>query len=154
MGIVKVNIKNHPNDRTVPVGTRLLVRKACIATMTEEGYSENAEVDVSFVNGEEAYVCTKRESPNVTYKTDTVTNRKILGEIVIPIDCILKTVEPSDENFRQIVMYLTVNAMLELLGYDVSDDSPFIKEKKKSILYSLGILDINRVKHQVKIFNR
>lgn len=72
----------------------------------------------------------------------------MLGEIVIPIDSVLQNTDLTDEIFRQNIMYLTVHAMLELLGFDVSENSPekhSVKEKKKSILASLGV-DINRVR--------
>ena len=50
---VKVNITNTQKSTAIPVGTKLLVRKACIATLVEEKFPDNAEVDVTFVNDEQ-----------------------------------------------------------------------------------------------------
>ena len=50
---VKVNIENSQKQMPLPVGTKLLVRKACIATLTEEKFTDDAEVDVTFVDDEQ-----------------------------------------------------------------------------------------------------
>ena len=50
---VKVNISLKQKKVKLPTGTKLLIRKACIATLKFEGLDEeNFEVDVSIVNDE------------------------------------------------------------------------------------------------------
>ena len=48
---VKVNISLKQKKVKLPTGTKLLIRKACIATLEFEGLGEeNFEVDVSIFN--------------------------------------------------------------------------------------------------------
>ena len=97
---VKVNITNNQKDTAIPVGTKLLVRKACIATLLEENFPDNAEVDITFVNDEQIreYNSQFRNIDKSTdvlsfplgqdgvYDTNPETNNKMLGDVVISID--------------------------------------------------------------------
>ena len=47
---VKVNIVNLQKKVSLPTGTKLLIRKACIATLKSENFEVSAEVDVSIVD--------------------------------------------------------------------------------------------------------
>ena len=47
---IKVNINDKQKKIKLPTGTRLLVRKACVATLKCEGFTDMAEVNVTFVD--------------------------------------------------------------------------------------------------------
>ena len=47
---VKVNIKDEQKKIKLPTGTRLLMRKTCIATLKMEEFEDPAEVDITLVN--------------------------------------------------------------------------------------------------------
>ena len=49
---VKVNITDNQKRIKLPTGTRLLIRKSCIATLKLEGFEDSAEVNVLLVNDE------------------------------------------------------------------------------------------------------
>ncbi len=47
---IKVNITDEQKKVKLPTGTRLLIRKACIATLKLEGSPDSAEINVTLVN--------------------------------------------------------------------------------------------------------
>ena len=52
MGKVKVSIANNQTQVKIPVGIRLLVRRCCHAVTEYEGFNDDFEVSVSFVDDE------------------------------------------------------------------------------------------------------
>lgn len=153
---VKVNINNNQNDKHIPVGTKLLVRKSCIATLIEESFAENAEVNVTFVNDDQIRVY-NNEFRNIDKSTDVLsfplgengeydtnpeTGCKMLGDVVISIDHALAQAELYGHGLRREIAYLTVHSMLHLLGYDhVNNDleKVVMREKEEQILEKLGL---------------
>ena len=104
MGKVKVYIRNNQTKIKVPVGIRLLIRKCCIAVLNNEGFKENAEVSVTFVDNEEIHALNKQYR-NMDKPTDVLsfplgedgkydfnneTKSYMLGDIVISIETALK----------------------------------------------------------------
>lgn len=153
---VKVNINNNQNNKHIPVGTKLLVRKSCIATLIEESFAENAEVNVTFVNDDQIRVY-NNEFRNIDKSTDVLsfplgengeydtnpeTGCKMLGDVVISIDHALAQAELYGHGLRREIAYLTVHSMLHLLGYDhVNNDleKVVMREKEEQILEKLGL---------------
>lgn len=153
---VKVNIENSQKQIPLPVGTKLLVRKACIATLTEEKFTDDAEVDVTFVDDEQIkeYNSQFRNVDNSTdvlsfplgengvYDTDPETNKKMLGDIVISVEHAVAQGELFGHGLRREIAYLTVHSMLHLLGYDHVDEGmqkAIMREKEEIILKKLGL---------------
>lgn len=153
---VKVNIENSQKQMPLPVGTKLLVRKACIATLTEEKFTDDAEVDVTFVDDEQIkeYNSQFRNVDNSTdvlsfplgengvYDTDPETNKKMLGDIVISVEHAVAQGELFGHGLRREIAYLTVHSMLHLLGYDHVDEGmqkAIMREKEEIILKKLGL---------------
>ncbi len=158
---VKVNITNNQKDTTIPVGTKLLVRKACIATLVEENFPDDAEVDVTFVNDEQIKeynnqfrnidkatdVLSFPLGENGIYDTNPETGNKMLGDVVISIDHALKQADLFGHGLRREIGYLTVHSMLHLLGYDHVNggmEKTVMREKEESVLKKLG-LEITKV---------
>ena len=153
---VKVNITNAQKDTTIPVGTKLLVRKACIATLVEEKFPDNAEVDVTFVNDKQIKEYNNQfrnidKSTDVLsfplgedgiYDTNPETNNKMLGDVVISIDHALAQADLFGHGLRREIGYLTVHSMLHLLGYDHVNggmEKTVMREKEEVILKKLGL---------------
>ena len=153
---VKVNIENSQKQMPLPVGTKLLIRKACIATLTEEKFTDDAEVDVTFVDDEQIkeYNSQFRNVDNSTdvlsfplgengvYDTDPETNKKMLGDIVISVEHAVAQGELFGHGLRREIAYLTVHSMLHLLGYDHVDEGmqkAIMREKEEIILKKLGL---------------
>ncbi len=152
---VKVNITN-AQKMILPVGTKLLVRKACIATLIEEKFNYNAEVEVTFVNDKQIKEYNKQYR-NIDKSTDVLsfplgengiydinpqTQNKMLGDIVISIEHAIFQGNLYGHGLRREVAYLTVHSMLHLLGYDHIDDGiekAKMREKEEAILTKLGL---------------
>ncbi len=152
---VKVNITNTQKN-LLPVGTKLLVRKACIATLVEENFNDNAEVEVTFVNDEQIKEYNKEYrniekstdvlsfplGENGVYDTNPETNNKMLGDIVISVEHAIAQGELYGHGLRREMAYLTVHSMLHLLGYDHVDEGiekATMREKEEVILAKLGL---------------
>ena len=153
---IKVNITNSQNKTKLPVGTKLLVRKACIATLLDEDFNDNAEVEVTFVDDEtiKEYNNEYRDidkstdvlsfplGENGVYDINPATNRKMLGDIVISVEHAIAQGELFGHGLRREIAYLTVHSMLHLLGYDHVDEGiekAIMREKEEAILSKLGL---------------
>ena len=159
---VKVNISLKQKKIKLPTGTRLLIRKACIATLKFEGLTEdNYEVDVSIVNDEMIKEMNK-EFRNIDSATDVLsfplgedgvydvnpeTEAKMLGDIVISVDHALHQADLYGHGIEREIAFLTVHSMLHLLGYDHVNggiEQARMRDKEESVLEALG-LAVNKV---------
>lgn len=156
MGKVKVYIRNNQTKIKVPVGIRLLIRKCCIAVLNNEGFKENAEVSVTFVDNEEIHALNKQYR-NMDKPTDVLsfplgedgkydfnneTKSYMLGDIVISIETALKQSKIYGHSLEREIGFLTVHSMLHLLGYDHETsklDALKMREKEEAVLEKLGI---------------
>lgn len=153
---VKVYIKNNQSDIKVPVGIRLLIRRCCQAVLSHEGFSENAEVSVSFVSNKEIRKLNnqyrnKDKSTDVLsfplgqdgeYDINNETGALLLGDIVISIETAMKQAEFYGHSLEREIGFLTVHSMLHLLGYDHETgklDAINMREREEAILEKLGI---------------
>lgn len=156
MGKVKVYIRNNQTKIKVPVGIRLLIRKCCIAVLNNEGFKENAEISVTFVDNEEIHALNKQYR-NMDKPTDVLsfplgedgkydfnneTKSYMLGDIVISIETALKQSKIYGNSLEREIGFLTVHSMLHLLGYDHETsklDALKMREKEEAVLEKLGI---------------
>ena len=156
MGKAKVLITNKQNKVKIPVGIRLLVRKCCHAVAISEGFQQDFEVSVSFVDDEEIHRLNKTHR-NIDRPTDVLsfplgdkgvydinneTGAALLGDIVISIPTALKQAQIYGHSLEREIGFLTVHSMLHLLGYDHEESKlqeRIMREKEESILTSLGI---------------
>lgn len=153
---VKVNIVDKQKKIKLPTGTRLLVRKACTATLVEEKFSEPAEVDVTFVTDEQikAINLEFREIDSATdvlsfplgengvYDTNPETGAKMLGDVIISVEHAVDQAELYGHGFEREVAFLTVHSVLHLLGYDHVNgglEQAIMREKEERILDELGL---------------
>lgn len=152
----KVNITVKQKGIKLPTGTRLLIRKACNATLKYENFENNAEVDVSIVN-DEMIKKMNHEFRNIDDSTDVLsfplgqdgnydinpeTSALMLGDIVISIDHALHQADLYGHSVEREVAFLTVHSMLHLLGYDHVNgglEQAVMREKEEAILDSLGL---------------
>lgn len=153
---VKVNITNAQKKIALPVGTKLLVRKSCIATLIEEKFADNAEIEVTFVDDKQIKEYNKEYrdidkstdvlsfplGENGVYDTNPETNNKMLGDIVISVEHAVAQGELYGHGLRREIAYLTVHSMLHLLGFDHVDEGiekAKMREKEETILTKLGL---------------
>lgn len=159
--IVKVNIFVKEKNIKLPTGTRLLIRKACNATLKFENFEGPAEVDVTIV-GDDAIKEMNKTHRNIDSATDVLsfplgdggvfdlnpaTKAKMLGDIVISVDHALSQADLYGHGIEREIAFLTVHSMLHLLGYDHELgglEQTIMREKEEKVLEALG-LAINKV---------
>jgi len=132
MAKVKVIISDRQKAVEVPTGLRLLVRKVCTAALKEQGFEQDAEVNVTFVDDAQIHEY-NLQFRNIDRSTDVLsfplgedgqwdinpeTNMAMLGDIVISLEHAVAQAKEFDHSFEREVGYLTVHSMMHLLGYD------------------------------------
>lgn len=158
---VKVNITSKQKTVKLPTGTRLLIRKACNATLTLEGFDRPAEVDVTVVD-DKMIKDMNKQFRNIDSSTDVLsfplgqdgqydenpeTGAVMLGDIVISAEHAMAQAELYGHGIEREVAFLTVHSMLHLLGYDHEAgglEQTIMREKEEKVLDALG-LAINKV---------
>jgi probable rRNA maturation factor len=158
---VKVNIFSKQNKVRLPVGTKLLIRKACNATLEFEKFGNSAEVDVTLVDDEEIREINNEQrkidsstdvlsfplGENGKYDANPKTGALMLGDIVISVETALKQADLYGHGLEREIAFLTVHSMLHLLGYDHVNggmEQAIMREKEEAVLDALG-LAINKV---------
>lgn len=156
-GKLKVSIKNNQNNVKIPSGIRLLIRRCCHAVLISEGFTQDAEVSVSFVSNSEIRRLNKayRNKDSVTdvlsfpltgedgtMEINAETGFVQLGDVVISIETALRQADIYGHSLTREVGFLTVHSMLHLLGYDHETsplDERIMREKEEAVLEKLGI---------------
>ena len=153
---VKVNITDNQKKIKLPTGTRLLIRKACIATLKLDGFEDSAEVNVTLVNDQmiremnkqyrnkdaETDVLSFPMGENGVYDVNHETGAKILGDIVISVPKAMEQAKTYGHSLEREVGYLTAHSMLHLLGYDHEDGGLArvrMREKEEYVMRELGL---------------
>ena len=156
-----VNITDKQKKIKLPTGTRLLIRKACIATLTEEKFPYNAEVEVILTDDENIRELNRKfryidSSTDVLsfplgsdgeYDENPETGMKMLGDIVISVEHAYAQAELFGHGIEREISFLAVHSMLHLLGYDHVEsklEESIMREKQEIILGELG-LAINKL---------
>ena len=158
---VKVSITDNQKKIKLPTGTRLLIRKACTATLKLEGFDDPAEVSVTLVNDETIREMNNKFrnidaatdvlsfplGENGVYDENPETGAKMLGDIVISVEHALSQADLYGHGIEREVAFLTVHSMLHLLGYDHEQgglQKTIMREKEEKVLDALG-LAINKI---------
>ena len=158
---VKVNISDKQKRIKLPTGTRLLIRKACVATLGHEDFTDPAEVNVTLVNDNMIWELNRRHRDidaatdvlsfplgnEGKYDTNPETGAKMLGDIVISVEHAYAQADLYGHGLDREMAFLTVHSMLHLLGYDHVNgglEQTVMREKEEAVLDLLG-LAINKV---------
>ena len=154
--ITHVYIDDKQKKIKIPSGTRLLVRRACKATLKFESFPYPAEVSVLFVDDDEIQRLNKEyrgidRSTDVlsfplnekdNYEVSPETGCVALGDIVISIEHAQAQADEFEHSFEREMAYLTVHSMLHLLGYDHEAgglEQVRMREKEEGVLKQLGL---------------
>ena len=158
---VKVTITDNQKRIKLPTGTRLLIRKACTATLKLEGFDDPAEVEVTLVNDDtiremngkfrnidaSTDVLSFPLGENGVYDENPETGAKMLGDIVISVEHAVSQAALYGHGIEREVAFLTVHSMLHLLGYDHENgglEKTSMREKEEKVLDALG-LAVNKI---------
>ena len=147
------------NETATPVTYRLkmLVRHSVIATLEYEGFYNDAEVSVTFVDNE-GIRRLNAEYRGIDKPTDVLsfpltdfeggdeppTDEPFisLGDIVISLERSAEQAEEFGHSFERECAFLCVHSMLHLLGYDHVDseeDDAEMRRRQSEILESMGL---------------
>ncbi len=153
---IKVIIANDQKAVKIPTGVRLLVRRCCNAVLTYEGFSEPAEISVTFVDDERIHELNKMHR-DVDRSTDVLSfplgedgiydknpenGACLLGDIVISVETAVRQAYTYGHSLQREIGFLTVHSMLHLLGYDHVNggiEAVHMREKEERVLTELGL---------------
>lgn len=152
----KVIITDKQKKIKVPVGLRMLLRRACSATIELEHFPDNAEISITFTNDEEIKKLNSRFR-NVETSTDVLSfplgengvydinpesGARMLGDVVLSLEHADAQARLYGHSFEREVAYLTVHSVLHLLGYDHVNgglEQMKMREKEEAVMETMGL---------------
>lgn len=154
--MVKVNFANRQRKVKLPANTRLLVKKACETVLKVENFTENAEIEVSFVSDRKIKElnCAYRNIDSSTdvlsfplgengeYDSNPENGNLMLGDVIISIDHALQQADLYGHGIDREIAFLTVHSVLHLLGYDHvnnEDERKVMRSKEENVLSLMGL---------------
>jgi len=153
---VKINITNNYKKEKLPKNARTLVRKAVKAVLLCEKFSDNAEVEVTFVSDEEIRemnaefrdmdkstdVLSFPLGENGQYDVNPENDCLMLGDIVISVDHANAQADLYGHGTDREIAFLTIHSMLHLLGYDHVNnekEEKIMRQKQNEALEIMGL---------------
>ncbi|NMS89957.1 rRNA maturation RNase YbeY [Clostridioides difficile] len=129
------------------------IKDIIIECLDYEGYDDNYEVSLSFVDNKEIHEL-NREYRGVDRVTDVLSfpllsddfedvelEEESLGDIVVSLERALEQSIEYNHSFEREVCFLICHSMLHLLGYDhdTDENTKEMREKEEHILNKLNI---------------
>ena len=156
MDKIKVIIKDKQKQVKIPTGIRMLVRRCCNAVLQQEQFEGPAEIDVTFVDGEEIRRLNKEYrdkdtetdvlsfplGENGVYDKNPETGASMLGDVVISMPRAVEQAKEYGHTLQREVAYLTTHSVLHLLGYDHVEggiEAVRMREKEELIMNLIGL---------------
>ena len=149
---IRVIITNDQKAIKIPTGIRMLIRRCCHAVLRMEGFTDAAEISVTFVDNEQirelnAQYRNKDSATDVlsfpmfqlepgcapedwTDYLDMETGMCPLGDMCISLERAVAQAKEFGHSVKREVGYLTIHSMLHLLGYDHLDEGPQKKQMR------------------------
>lgn len=117
-----------------------------VETLYYEGYDDNYEVSLSFVDNEEIHELNREyrgvdratdvlSFPLLTDEFDVEIEEESLGDIVISLERALEQSEEYDHSFEREVCFLVCHSMFHLLGYDHDTEENTKDMRKEKRMY-------------------
>ena len=117
-----------------------------------EGYDDNYEVSLSFVDNEEIHELNREyrgvdratdvlSFPLLTDEFDIEVEEESLGDIVISLERALEQSEEYTHSFEREVCFLVCHSMFHLLGYDhdTEENTKDMRKREEAVLNKLNI---------------
>ena len=122
-----------------------------VESLHYEGYDDNYEVSLSFVDNEEIHELNRQyrgvdratdvlSFPLLTDDFDVEIEEESLGDIVISLERALEQSEEYNHSFEREVCFLVCHSMFHLLGYD-HDTEENTKDMRKSKIIISNLLN-------------
>lgn len=123
-----------------------------VETLHYEGYDDNYEVSLSFVDNKEIHELNKDyrgvdrptdvlSFPLLTDEFDVELEEESLGDIVISLERALEQSEEYNHSFEREVCFLVCHSMFHLLGYDhdTEENTKDMRKREEDVLNKLNI---------------
>ena len=123
-----------------------------VESLHYEGYDDNYEVSLSFVDNEEIHELNKEfrgvdratdvlSFPLLTDEFDVEIEEESLGDIVISLERALEQSEEYNHSFEREVCFLVCHSMFHLLGYDhdTEENTKDMRKREEDVLNKLNI---------------
>lgn len=153
---LRVIIDNQQNVMKIPTGVRMLVRRCCKAVLANEGFTDPAEISVTFVDDATIHELNLKHrkmdkstdvlsfpmGENDEYPVNHDTGAKVLGDIIISIEHAYDQAEKYGHTLQREIGFLTVHSLLHLLGYDHENgglEAVKMREKEETVLTRIGL---------------
>lgn len=130
-----------------------MVQDVMIECLESEGYDDDYEVSLSFVNDEEIWEINREyrgvDSPTDVLSFPLLTDDDIeveyeevsLGDIVVSTETAIRQAKEYNHSVTREICFLVCHSMFHLLGYDhmTEEEAKIMEEKQESVLNKLGI---------------
>ncbi|CEN79548.1 rRNA maturation RNase YbeY [Paraclostridium sordellii] len=123
-----------------------------VESLHYEGYDDNYEVSLSFVDNEEIHELNRQyrgvdratdvlSFPLLTDDFDVEIEEESLGDIVISLERALEQSEEYNHSFEREVCFLVCHSMFHLLGYDhdTEENTKDMRKREENVLNKLNI---------------
>jgi probable rRNA maturation factor len=123
-----------------------------VESLHYEGYDDNYEVSLSFVDNEEIHELNREyrgvdratdvlSFPLLTDEFDVEIEEESLGDIVISLERALEQSEEYNHSFEREVCFLVCHSMFHLLGYDhdTEENTKDMRKREEDVLNELNI---------------
>ena len=128
------------------------IKDIIIECLDYEGYDDDYEVSLSFVDNKEIHELNKQfrgidrptdvlSFPMLSDDFDIELEEESLGDIVISVDRVEKQAKEYGHTFERELSYMVVHGFYHLMGYDhiEEQDKKHMREKEEYILDSINI---------------
>ena len=137
--IYKITIVEKQTVMELPLGMRLLIRRACNSVLVRERFNHSADVSVVLVDNDYIQSLNKqyrgKDAPtdmlsfpatkDGDYEINPETGAKILGDIILSIEKALEEAEIYFMPLQEILVRWTAHSLLHLLGYDHENEREY-----------------------------
>lgn len=149
---MEIILDNRQDKIKVSEGLLGKIKDIIVETLYYEGYDDNYEVSLSFVDNEEIHEL-NREYRGVDRATDVLSfplltddfdveiEEESLGDIVISLERALEQSEEYNHSFEREVCFLVCHSMFHLLGYDhdTEENTKDMRKREENVLNKLNI---------------
>ncbi|KXZ39685.1 probable rRNA maturation factor [Alkalithermobacter thermoalcaliphilus JW-YL-7 = DSM 7308] len=130
-----------------------MIKKVIAESLKHEGFSEDIEVSVSFVDNDEIHILNKQyrgvdrptdvlSFPLLDRESTVIPNESMLGDIVISLEKALSQSKEYNHSFDREVAFLVCHSMFHLMGYDhdTEENTKIMRQKEEQVLSKLNIV--------------
>lgn len=155
---LKIYFSNEQDRIRISFKIRRLIRKAVSEALQQEGFSDPAEISVSFVDNEAIHKLNleyrEKDKPTDVLSFPMWEKEELkdgsaldghavtLGDIIISAEKAQSQAEEYGHSIEREICFLSVHSVLHLLGYDhetSEEDEAYMKAKQEEVLVKIGL---------------